>query len=84
MDAAIRDPDLPIRFIPKFREHGIDILDGGSSYKLLAFCPWCGEKPPDSLREKWFDRLGELGVDPADDESVPDEYRDHRWYVDRK
>jgi hypothetical protein len=31
-----------IRYIAKFREYGVRVLDGGSSYVVLRFCPWCG------------------------------------------
>lgn len=79
MEAAIQDSDLPVRFVPKFREYGIDILDGGTSYQSINFCPWCGAKLPHSLRKEWFDHLENIGIDPADG-VIPDKYRDHAWY----
>lgn len=79
MQEAVDNPELPIRFIAKFREYGIDIQDGGSSYKLIAFCPWCGGELPSSLREQWFDRLDTLGIDPGDG-VVPEKFQNADWY----
>jgi len=45
----------------------------------ITFCPWCGQKLPDSLREDWFDRLEQLGVDPYS-AKIPEEFTDERWY----
>jgi len=39
-----------ILYISKFNEYGIPVLDGGSSYITLEFCPWCGTKLPPSKR----------------------------------
>ncbi|RZU40289.1 DUF6980 family protein [Edaphobacter modestus] len=41
----------------KFDEYGIPVLDGGSSYITLEFCPWCGAKLPPSKRDEYFGRL---------------------------
>jgi hypothetical protein len=41
MADRIRD-ETAISYVPKFREYGISVLDGGSSFIVLRFCPWCG------------------------------------------
>ena len=46
-----------ILYSAKFGEYGIPVLDGGSSYITLEFCPWCGTKLPPSKRDEYFDRL---------------------------
>lgn len=79
MQRAAQDSDIPVIYIPKFREFGICILDGGSSYLELKYCPWCGQEFPESLRVTWFDRLEKLGIDPLGQE-VPAEFSDERWY----
>jgi len=79
MESAAVDLAVPVEFTPKFREFGIRILDGGSSHLGITFCPWCGLKLPNSLRDKWFDSLDRLGVDPCGDE-IPVEFTDGRWY----
>jgi hypothetical protein len=45
-------------YIPKFREYGIVILDGGSSMKRINYCPWCGTQLPSPLRDEWFEKFG--------------------------
>jgi hypothetical protein len=47
-----------IIFNEKFREYGIPVLDGGTSYITLDFCPWCGTKLPESKRDAYFDEHG--------------------------
>jgi hypothetical protein len=47
--------DMLIVYVEKFNEYGLKICDGGSSNILIEFCPWCGEKLPNSKREEWFD-----------------------------
>ena len=79
MTNAIGDDDIPITYIAKFREYGISILDGGSSHLVIHFCPWCDQKLPENLRNRWFDELEGLGIDPEDD-IVPEEFKDERWY----
>jgi hypothetical protein len=68
--------------VPKFREYGIPILDGGSSFQEIAYCPWCGRKLPESLRDEWFEELERLGLDPSEDK-VPEEYSSGQWWSHR-
>jgi hypothetical protein len=35
-----------ILYYPKPGDYGIPVLDGGTSYIVLDFCPWCGAKLP--------------------------------------
>jgi hypothetical protein len=77
---ACEDPDSPVIFKPRFREYGIKILDGGSSSLAISFCPWSGDKLPESLRDEWFDRLEALGIDPGID-TIPSEFQDEHWYM---
>ena len=81
MQKAVQASETPVISIPKFRETGIRILDGGSSYLEIKFCPWCGQSLPKSLRNVWFDRLEQMGLDPIG-QDIPAEYSDERWYED--
>jgi hypothetical protein len=58
------DPDVLIQYSPKFEEYGIIVHDGGESYVVFQFCPWCGTRLPESKRDLWFDTLQGLGLDP--------------------
>nr|WP_307166164.1 hypothetical protein [Streptomyces rishiriensis] len=71
-------PDALVRYEPKFREYGLIVHDGGSAYREIAFCPWCGTRLPQSRRDGWFDALEARGIDPWEDR-VPPEFEDERW-----
>jgi hypothetical protein len=73
------DGDTPILYCEKFDEYGLKINDGGSSSILIAFCPWCGQKLPDSKREKWFDEMERLGMDPWNGD-IPKKYLSNEWF----
>ena len=68
-----------LAYIPKFREWGVPIPDGGSSYLVLTYCPWCGVRLPSSLRDEWFTQLSAIGVGQPFD-NVPEEFTDDRWW----
>ena len=70
--------DCLITHIPKFREYGIIVHDGGTSRMTIAFCPWCGLALPASERDRWFQELDARGIDPSTDD-IPDEFTDERW-----
>lgn len=75
------DSDTGIVYIPKFREYGIAIDNGGSSIQMINFCPWCGHKLPKSLRDQWFDIVdNELGLEIFDDDVVPEEMKTSAWW----
>ncbi|MEY2922154.1 MAG: hypothetical protein RL108_776 [Bacteroidota bacterium] len=71
--------DTPIIYVEKFNEYGLKIYDNGSSSILIEFCPWCGEKLPNSKREEWFDQIEKLEINPWKDE-VPKKYKTDEWY----
>ena len=79
MDQSINSDETSVVYVPKFREYGIRILDGGTSFQILIFCPWCGKKLPESLRDIWFDKLEHLGIDPSGND-IPPEYSDAHWW----
>ncbi len=67
-----------------FDEYGIPIKDTleevAPSYIVIAHCPWCGAKLPDSKRERWFDELEALGYDNPMEQTIPEAYRSAEWY----
>jgi hypothetical protein len=42
MDGYLKDEDELVDYIPKFREYGVPVHDGGQSHIVIRFCPWCG------------------------------------------
>ncbi|MEU8358209.1 hypothetical protein AB0C27_19540 [Nonomuraea sp. NPDC048882] len=71
-------PDALVKFDERFVEYGLLVHDGGNSFIGISFCPWCGTRLPESQRNRWFEELEALGIDPGDD-AIPIEYRDGRW-----
>lgn len=74
-------PDCLIHYSSKFREYGLIIHDGGSSFVVIQFCPFCGSRLPMSLRDQWFKELEQRGIDPWEDK-VPVEFEAEAWWKD--
>jgi hypothetical protein len=81
MERHIREKEISVGYIPKFREYGILYSDGTSDIQLIRYCPWCGTRLPESLRGEWFDAIETMGLEP-DDENIPKEYLSEEWYSD--
>jgi hypothetical protein len=32
--------------------------------QTIEYCPWCGARLPSSLRDEYFERLEQLGLEP--------------------
>ncbi|MGW5481912.1 DUF6980 family protein [Streptomyces sp. NPDC004008] len=77
-DDAFASPDALILFTARFREYGLVVHDGGTSSIGIDFCPWCGQRLPESQRDRWFEELESRGIDPWNDE-IPAEFQDDRW-----
>ena len=73
-------PDAIIDYFLKFDEYGIIVHDGGTSIITINYCPFCGEKLPESKRDLWFDELEKLGYDDPFDQDIPKKYKSDEWY----
>ena len=71
--------ETAILYVPKWREYGLPVLDGGSSYILITHGPWCGITLPPSLRNRWFDLIESQGFEP-DDPKLPESLRSDVWW----
>lgn len=74
---------IPVVYIPKYREFGVRILDGGTSFQEIKFCPCCGSPLPESLRNFWFDELENIGCDPFG-EYVPEKMQTDFWWKQKR
>ena len=77
-------PDRLMFYSARFDEYGIIIHDGGNSYSVIHFCPWCGKKLPDSKRDLWFDTLKAGGYDDPAKQKIPVEFTTDEWYRKRR
>jgi hypothetical protein len=82
MAQSITSKDSGLVFVGKFREYGIRVLDGGSSYVQIVFCPWCGQKLPASMRDEWFSRMEALNLEPGDPR-IPVEFLNEEWWMNQ-
>ncbi|HEX8214122.1 MAG TPA: hypothetical protein VF582_01475 [Allosphingosinicella sp.] len=53
-------------------------MPAGSAKQQLFYCPWCGERLPPSQRDRWFEELEALGIDPGSD-AIPEDYQSGAW-----
>lgn len=72
--------DKVIHYSSKFNEYGI-IMNDETSYIMINYCPWCGAKLPNSLRDQWFDELFKLGYkSPMTDLNYPEKFKSASWW----
>lgn len=61
-------------------EYGIPYPEDNVSIQLIQYCPWCGQKLPDSRRDDWFEELEQLGYEnPLLRDDIPPAYRSAQW-----
>ncbi len=78
-------PDALVFYSDQFAEYGLIVHNGGGgSYVLIQFCPWCGTALPESLRDRWFEELEELGYGEPLDQEIPAQYKTGAWHRERR
>ena len=80
MEKHVRDEKIYLIYSIIFREYGISILDGGTSKQSIYYCPWCGKKLPESLRDDWFDTLENMGFDSPRMQNIPEDFNSDAWW----
>ena len=75
-----------IFYSKRFNEYMISLSDDNASGICLIYCPWCGRKLPESKRERWFEKLEQMGVEFSlfDTDRVPLPYLSDVWWKDRE
>jgi hypothetical protein len=77
---ALSRTDSLIAYNEVMNEYGIKIFDGGDSSILINYCPWCGNKLPESQSDRWFAELEKMGYDsPLFQEDIPERYKTSEW-----
>ncbi len=71
-------PDLFVYYSPVFREYGL-VNHVEHEVGIIDFCPWCAARLPESLRDRWFEELSALGIDPWNAE-VPEAFLSSSWW----
>ncbi len=66
-----------VSYDPRFDEYTIPSGDG---LQQLSYCPFCGERLPESKRDQWFEQLEARGVADPWREALPAEYHSDAWW----
>lgn len=78
MDSALHDGEHPLYYSSAYQEFGMR-LSSKYEYSVLNHCPWCSEKLPISRRDKWFDSLENINIDPWESD-IPIQYLSSAWW----
>lgn len=94
MTDMIADERFPVVYGRRFREYGISEIENGKCgvvQQRMFYCPWCGQKLPESLRSEWFDAVETMGLDDIDifsdianDPRIPDDMKSDAWWRKRE
>jgi hypothetical protein len=83
MQTNLAGGETAVAYVSKFREYGIRVLDGGSSFIAIDHCPWCGKVLPAKLRDAWFEEIEARGFE-VDDEAIPAEFTSEALWRTRR
>jgi hypothetical protein len=73
-------PDYLVAYNEVTDEYGLPIHDGAASVLIIAHCPFCGCRLPDSKADRWFDELEALGISGVYDDKIPEKYQSDAWW----
>ena len=80
MEFLLQEGKVAFEYIARFREYSMDIRGNDVVSQKMIYCPWCGKKLPDSLRDACALEIESLGYDGIFDESIPDKYQTDEWW----
>ena len=89
MKIFLDDPRNTIEYKEVFREYFISFVDRPWII-IFIYCPWCGKKLPNSLREEFFNTLEkEYNIETDIGEykertDIPKEFKSDEWWKKRK
>lgn len=72
--------DGVIIYDDRFDEYNIVVKseEGVNFLQKIDFCPWSGDRLPNSQRDRWFDELEAKGIDPMN-EVIPPSFQSAEW-----
>lgn len=86
MKIFLNDRNVPIGYVSKYREFYLR-LKFTKSVDTFEYCPWCGTRLPESLRDKYFETLELDGIDDpiraAETGTLPEEFKSDKWWKKR-
>jgi hypothetical protein len=78
MNWRLPQKEAAVVYIARYREYGT-LLNNGSAYMVLEFCPWCGTRFPETLRSQWMSAVLQYGCRP-DSEHIPGKFLTDEWW----
>lgn len=89
IEKFLRDDQVPIEYSSKVREYSFTLKNKPGIAQGFDYCPWCGTKLPNSLRQEYFDilRTEFLITDPFEaiqKNMVPEEFKSDAWWKKRR
>ena len=67
-------------WVEMWDEYRIPVSYDGYVSTLIAFCPWCGAKLPESKRRRWYETLNKLGYNDPSEQDIPEEFNSDVWW----
>ncbi len=79
-------------YLPYSREYGLRVLDLSKPVdrqpiliRTMPYCPFCGRKHPEPLREAWEERMRAEGLDPKrpvwpNSDHLPKKLNSDQWW----
>lgn len=82
MNFHIHEKEKIIYYDSVLKEYAIRVTK--NAIQCISFCPWCGSRLPDDLRDKWFNEMEVLGIDPhREARKIPKEFKTDEWWKKR-
>lgn len=77
---TVQCPDQLVCYSAKIREYSLNPI--GLPHYTIHYCPSCGTKFPDSLRERWFEELEKSGISAPFEKGVfiPKHFQTDSWW----
>lgn len=83
MGFLLEEDRVEMKYDSQLREYYIK-LRNSQAVQGMTFCPWCGEKLPESLRDEFYDIIiDKLGLGGCYDEKLPEEFKTDEWWKKR-
>jgi len=85
---ALNDPTVYFDYQPEYRRYYIN-TESKAIIHQVYFCPWCGTKLPEDLKNKYLEILEkEYHIDDPWDKNqkklIPKEFKTDEWWKIRK
>lgn len=87
MDDFLNDQRVQIFYSPQMREYYIP-LKKSLAVQCIFYCPWCGKKLPESVRNEYYDIIEneykiDITPDMEEEKNFPKDFLSDEWWKQR-